>query len=357
MASSATIDVYRTRTKVLSGCKKFHNQGYKGSSITVCVIDSGVNQHNEFGDRLLIDKCKNFCKVSSVKTNIYDETNSGHGTHVASLIAGKDCGIAPEAKIISYKVINGEGWTTSDVIIDALNYIYTEGYKYIDIVNMSLGSEGTSDPYVMTGSYEIAINKVVNERGIPVIVASGNSGKEQYYYPAAFKEVIAVGAVDFNRKIALFSTSSNEVDLAQIGVDVWGANFTGGYTQKSGTSMATPYVCGIGALILDKYKKMFNKKMSEPAFYEMLKMSSVDIAGVGIDKNTGAGFCTLGDGVVATFQTDSNQRIVNGIQETMDAKVTVIGERNFAPARHVAEPLNAEVFWTSANPKFFEVIS
>lgn len=352
---SATINEIKTKTTALSGRKKYFNQDYKGAGINVCVIDGGVDPHIEFGSRLLLDKCKNFCSSMSVPSNLFDESGIGHGTHVASLIAGKNCGIAPEANIISYKVIGGEGAATTSDIIKALDYIYTEGYKYIDIVNMSLGGGNTVE--VITGMYEYAINRVVLDRQIPIIVAAGNSGKEEYLYPAGFKEVITVGAVDIDLEVALFSTSSNEVDIAQIGVNVWGAWYKGGYTQMTGTSMASPYACGIGALLLCKYKKLFGKKMPELSLYEMMKINTVDIALLGIDKNTGAGFCTLGDGVLSMYRKASNQMLMNGVNFAMDAPILYQNGRMFAPARFIAEPMNGEVFWDSTRPDYFEVIS
>ena len=350
MATSTTIDTNKTKASFLSGKKKYFNEGHKGAGINVCVIDSGVNPHAEFGTRLLTDKSKNFCSYPCTGDDL------GHGTHVASLIAGTNCGIAPEANIISYKVIAGDNSADSQTVIAALDYIYNVGYQHIDIVNMSLG--GGNDAYVMTGAYEAAINRVVIERGIPIICAAGNTGTENNnVYPANFQEVITVGAVDINRQMAYFSTSSNQVDLAQVGVDVWGACHTGGYIQMSGTSMASPYACGIGALILSKYKKMFNKRMPEPAFYEMIKMNTVDIAGIGVDKNSGAGFCTLADARHIKFQTNVAQRTVNGVVEALDAAPTMINNRNYLPARHLAEPMNAETFWDGTNPTVFEFIS
>jgi major intracellular serine protease len=352
---STNINENQTKTTALSGRKKYFNQGYRGAGINVCVIDTGVNNHIEFGTRLLVDKCKNFCTSASISSEIFDESATGHGTHVASLIAGKNCGIAPEANIISYKVIGGDGGASVPDIISALNYIYTEGYKYIDIVNMSLG--GGKTVYNLTGEYEDAINHVVLDRQIPIIVAAGNSGKEEYLYPAGFQEVITVGAVDINRKIALFSTSSDEVDIAQIGVDVWGAWYKGGYIQMTGTSMASPYACGIGALLLCKYKKMFGKNMPELLLYEMMKMNTIDIIPLGVDKNTGAGFCTLGDGVMSTYRKASNQMVVNGSIGTMDASILYQNGRMFSPARFIAEPMNGEVFWDNSKPDYFDVIS
>lgn len=352
---SATIDENKTKTTALSERKKYFNQGYRGAGINVCVIDTGVDNHDEFGSRLLLDKCRNFCTSASNPKNLFDEAGAGHGTHVASLIAGKKCGIAPEANIISYKVIGGDGGASVQDIISALDYIYLEGYKYIDIVNMSLG--GGKTVYNLTGQYEDAINRIVLEKQIPIIVAAGNSGKEEYMYPAGFQEVITVGAVDIDLEIALFSTSSNEVDIAQIGVDVWGAWFKGGYTQMTGTSMASPYACGIGALLLCKYKKMFGKNMPELLLYETMKMNTLDIKPLGIDKNTGAGFCTLGDGVLSMYRKGSNQMLINGNNFAMDAPVLYQNGRMFTPARFIAEPMNGEVFWNSARPDYFEIIS
>lgn len=353
LATSSTIDDIKLKTLAPSGRKKFYNQGYKGAGINICIIDTGVNSHEEFGSRLLVDKSKNFCRTGSYSPNYFGDDH-GHGTHVASLAAGKKCGIAPEANIISYKVINGMGECSDVDIVAALDYIYQEGYKDIDIVNMSLG--GSKSPLVITGIYETAIKRVVVDRGIPIMVAAGNTGVESIHYPAHFQDVIAVGALNYDKTTAHFSTRSSEIDIAQIGVDIWGADFKGGYVQKSGTSMASPYAAGLGALLLCKYKKMFGKRMPEPVFYEMVKLNTVDISTAGIDKETGAGLFTLGDGVTVDFISGSNLRTVNGKTTNMDVPVILQNERNYLPARHVAEPGNAEVIWDPAVANKFTII-
>ena len=92
------------------------------------------------------------------------------------------------------------------------------------------------------------------DKGIPVIVAAGNTGDEQYFWPAGFYDVISVGAVDINKKAAWFTTMNDEVDLCQIGVDVTVAGLNNTYEVVNGTSFACPIVTQIAVTLLSKYK-------------------------------------------------------------------------------------------------------
>ena len=176
------------------------------------------------------------------------------------------------AKILPVKVLYDDGslWD-AQWLIDGLEYVYNwrgaNGEK-VDIVNMSLGGRGFNVAELMY--IQNAIQKL-NSIGIPVIVASGNTGKEETkIYPACFEEVITVGAVDIKKQIAYFSTTGNQVDLCQIGVDVLSADAKNntGYIIMSGTSMATPIVSGIAALMISKDKFLngeYNKMLSGDA--------------------------------------------------------------------------------------------
>lgn len=334
----------------IGGATKYHKQGYFGQGITVCVLDSGIKaDHPEFEDRVLKDKCKSF--LTADKEPLIDYYY--HGTAVASTIAGKNVGYAPKANIISYKVIDPLGYADSKDIITALDYIYNEGYKYIDVVNISIVVG--RDPSVVSGLYENAFNRVVLERGIPIVCASGNSSKEQDLYPAAFQEAISVGAVDLLQKKALFSTSSATVDVCQVGVDVWEAALDNGYAPYSGTSMAAPAVTGIAALLMCKSKSLFGVKPTEPEVYKMLKMSTLDIGLLGLDKDFGAGFCTLGNGKYVEFEQNKTTRLINGADYPMDVPVMYTNFRMFTPARYVAEALDGDVYWDASAPTKFQI--
>ena len=196
--------------------------------------------------------------------------------------------------------------------------------------------------------YETAINNLVNA-GIAVIVASGNTGTETISYPACFQEVITVGAVDVNKKAALFTTQSKEVDVCQIGVNVLSANYRGGYVAYNGTSMATPHVSGIAALIVSKYKALFGKYMPEPAIYETLKLNTIDLDVSGVDMKTGAGFCTLNPsmGKVTIKMKEHDPKVI------VDDKVVVSPVAPYAvppghfvvPARIFTESIGGQANW------------
>jgi len=275
-----------------SGRKIYHTQGYKGQNVIVAVIDTGVSDHPELSGRLLpgINTHRGYVTPASTK----DDFN--HGTWCAAAIAGKNVGIAPEAKIVPIKCLDGVGCGTPEYVIAALNYVLNwrdPSGNRVDIVSMSLafGLISFPNPNLLM-EFEAAIDRLINT-GIIVIAAAGNTGIETILYPAYFNGPITVGAVDRLRKAAYFTTKSKQVDVCQIGVDIIGANNTGGYIKMSGTSMATPVVAGITALLVSKYKALNSDYMPEKELYTMLKMSTVDLDILGVDITTGAGFCTL----------------------------------------------------------------
>ena len=177
-----------------AGGLKYHQQGYRGAGINVAVIDSGINPHPELIGRIRYDLGRNFCTVATDSASLLedDARNGGHGTAVASLIAGLHCGVAPEASVTPLKVFNGLMECLDNWIITALRYVQ-DNAQHFDVVNMSLGSDSYNT------DMEQAVNAVVAV-GIPVIVSAGNDGKEVHKYPACFQEVVSVGAVDIHKQ-------------------------------------------------------------------------------------------------------------------------------------------------------------
>ena len=211
---------------------------------------------------------------------------------------------------------------------------------------MSLVSDTRNKDYIEKMHKAI---KKCTENNIIVICASGNSGDLRTYYPACFPECITVGAVDINKKIAYFSTKNPEVDVCQVGVDVWGANVGGGYVKMSGTSMATPIVTGIAALIACKYKILFGKKITRSILYESLKLNTIDVGIEGVDIATGAGLCTLNQNYndIKIF-IDSDKYLVNGKVKTMDSSPVIDdNNRTLVPIRFLAEAQNKYVEWNN----------
>ncbi len=203
---------------------------------------------------------------------------AGHGTHVAGIIAAKDndrgvVGIAPSARVWSVRVLGSDengaavGWV-SDVIA-GLDWVY-QNRATIDVVNMSLGGWMTRTSS-QNGPYQTAIRKVANA-GIPVVVASGNTGqdvlnngKNMQFVPAAYPEAITVSAFadsdgrpggtgnktchgDKDDTFWAYSNNGSAVDIAAPGVCILSLLRDGGTVEMTGTSMAAPHVTGALAL-------------------------------------------------------------------------------------------------------------
>lgn len=344
--SIVTPDINTFNFLDLTGRKKYYRQGYRGQDIIVAVLDTGVApNHPELQGKIL--EGRNFCKMYCSDYGYLDD--EGHGTHVAATIVGTNCGIAPSARILPCKVLPGFGGGSIEELIEALYWVRDwrdkNGNK-VDIVSMSL-SCGDSE---YTEVLHDAIKSLV-ENNIAVICAAGNTGDNTKLYPAYFNEPITVGAVDINQQTAYFSTRTEEVDVCQIGVDVVSAWYKGGYIAMSGTSMATPIVTGIAALIASKYKTLFKKPIHEEVLYEMLKINTVDLAFPGVDMETGAGFCTLGSGSTVRMTISDINYTINQMPMTMPVAPIIINDRALIPVRTVAEAFDKGVYWYAKERK------
>lgn len=328
----------------LSGRKAAYTQGAFGQGVVVAVLDSGVSPHPEFENRLLVGK--NF---SSTSTSTKDDNM--HGTHVAGTIAGKRCGIAPKAEILPLKVLRGDGSGDWSYIIKALDYarIWRSGDKKVNIISMSLGGGARDITTTERTNLENAINACV-DAGILVVVSAGNTSKEELRYPASFDAVVTVGAVDWERQIAQFSTFGNHVDVCQVGTGVISAYFDPSqgyeYAELSGTSMSTPNVSGIAALIISLHKLKYRIDITERKLYEALKMNTKDLGITGIDKYYGAGFCTL-QPLNMSIETEFGSDIVmfNGEPIKVDVPTQIVDGRTLIEMRSFARETGAKISW------------
>lgn len=326
----------------LSGRQAFYSQGIHGENVIVAVIDTGVNPHEEFENRLL-----DGYNTNRLYTNRKQwQDDNMHGTHVASSIAGKNVGIAPKAKILPVKVLDGSGGCQNpyDIVkgIDyARNWRGANGEK-VNIISMSLGGSASA-----FGSYLDNLQNSIQaciDSGIVVMCAAGNTGTETNHYPGSFEESVCVGAVDHDKKQALFTTTGNQVDVCQVGVDVIGAYYQGGYVTLSGTSMATPIVSGIAALLISQYYKKTKEYPIERKVYEALKIHTKDLGIEGTDKVFGAGFVSLQplDVDIKLVIGDDNMYI-NGDPIKTDSPPIIYNNRFYVPLRWVLTHLGGYV--------------
>ncbi|MGH8793718.1 MAG: S8 family peptidase [Stackebrandtia sp.] len=233
--------------------------GFDGEGVTVAVLDTGVDAGHPDLDGQVRDE-KNFTDDAGASDG------NGHGTHVASTVAGtgagsngKYQGVAPGAELISGKVLADDGTGDSAWIIAGMEWAVDNG---ADVVNMSLGGGPTdgSDPLSQ------ALNRLASESSTLFVVAAGNSGPGggTVATPGAAEAALTVGAVDKKDAMADFSSRGPRVgdhavkpDITAPGVEITAARADGtglgspvgdAYTSVSGTSMATPHVAGTAAL-------------------------------------------------------------------------------------------------------------
>ena len=224
-----------------------------GQGATVAVIDTGVACVEHDGFTRVSDlsaKCVN--GFNFVDGNEYAYDDHGHGTHVAGTIAQATnnelggSGIAFNVNIMPVKVLSGQGWGSTQDVADGIRWAADNGAQ---VINMSLG--GSSSSKVQEDAIKHARSK-----GVVVIAAAGNDGGK-VSYPGATEGVVGVSATDVNDNLARFSNRGPEVDIGAPGVDVTqqtvcegGLNGCEQFATWNGTSMATPHVAGVAALLV-----------------------------------------------------------------------------------------------------------
>lgn len=275
-------------------------QNITGLGVTIAVIDSGIDYNHPDLGGCLGAECKviNGYDFSDDDDDPYDDSFSGHGTHIAGIIAANGFikGVAPDAKLIAVKVCNGLGYCFSDDIIAGLEFSLDPDddpstLDGADIINLSLGAEGLD--IALTN----AINSVVDS-GVVVTVAAGNDGLKYNNIgsPADAVNAITVAASDNNTSIADFSSRGmtstipliTKPDLSAPGVEINSTLPQGKYGLLSGTSMASPMVAGLVALI-----KQAKPGLSPIQIKSALMVSTTDL---------GADLLTQGSGLVDGYQ-------------------------------------------------------
>lgn len=254
-----------------------HEAGYTGQGVKVAVIDSGIaSLHQD----LRVAGGWNY-----VDEGIYYGDGVGHGTHVGGIIAAQRngygvVGVAPDADLYSLVVCTILG-CSGEAIINSVQWSLDH---HMDVINLSLGGIVRS----------VAMNDVMDiayARGVLIVAAAGNEGRgtDSVLYPAKFDSVVAVSAVDEENKIANFSSRGPDVELAAPGVDVYSTLIIPFfhdyyYEYLSGTSMASPHIAGLAALIMEA-----NPGISNLEVREKMKNMALDLGAAGRDNDYGWG--------------------------------------------------------------------
>lgn len=222
----------------------------RGEGVGVAVLDTGVEEVAEISGRVV--SAFELDRTTGNAIAITTRDTEGHGTHVAGLVAGQNVGVAPAANLMNVIMIpNGFG-NLSDFIF-AIEFVATR--PEISILNMSAGIRGLNVGMKQAAATAIAV-------GILPVMAIGNEGANTSRSPGNYAEVMAIGASTKQDKVASFSGGGTMIvdgqsytipDLVAPGQEVTSCIMGGGYEAWNGTSMATPIVSGIAALIVERF--------------------------------------------------------------------------------------------------------
>ncbi|WP_425074781.1 S8 family peptidase [Sagittula sp. S175] len=224
-----------------------------GEGVGVAVLDTGVAEVEEIAGRVV----SSFRLDPETQQPVAcpTEDTEGHGTHVAGLVAGRTVGVAPGADLMNYIMLPGALGYISDFIY-AIDFVAQR--PEIAILNMSAGIPGYN------GAMKQAIG-MVRRMGVLPVVAIGNEGANLTRSPGNYADVLSVGAATREATVASFSGGGAMVadaqsydvpDLVGPGKGVTSCVMGGGYEAWNGSSMATPIVSGVAALILERHPTM-----------------------------------------------------------------------------------------------------
>lgn len=228
--------------------KNVYLNNVSGKNIRIAILDTGTYMHEDIYKNIIC-----FKDYLNYKESPYDD--NGHGTHICGIIAGKN-GIAPNADIISIKVLDEKGNGTANEMIYGLHWIKKNLEKWnIRIINISVGFMSGADH-----KKQIDILALINELwdlGVVIVAAAGNNGPNPFSVtvPGIARKIITVGSSDDNSRHYSGVGPTNccivKPEILAPGTKIYScARDKKGYVSKSGTSMAAPVVTGAIALAL-----------------------------------------------------------------------------------------------------------
>lgn len=243
-------------------------------NVPVAIVDTGVDlEHPDLNEHL-------WKGYNAVRTNSLPMDDVGHGTHVAGVVAAQVnnhigvAGLTWVNPVIPVKVLDESGAGSTYAVAQGIIWATDNGAR---VINLSLGN------YADANFLHDAI-KYAFDRDVVLVAASGNDNTETPGYPAAYPEVLAVGATDHLKRRASFSNYGHYIDVVAPGQNI-ASTFPGSqYAAMSGTSMASPHVAALAALI-----RSVNPLLKNTEVMEIIKQTAEDLGDMGKDPYFGHG--------------------------------------------------------------------
>ena len=252
-----------------------------GQGVIVAVVDSGSGPHPDLAENLLPGRSI----IGTVESQDgRDIDASGHGTHVAGIIAAVanngigGSGVAPNAKILPIQVLDQAGQGDARDVAAGVRFAADNGAR---VINLSLGGATESSSLTQAITY-------ANDKGVLVVAAAGNGGAaDKPKWPASLDLTLAVTAVDQANNATSFDQRGDYIDLSAPGANIV-STAKGDYVTLSGTSMAAGFVAGAAALLFAAEPRVTNAQVRD-----ILLRTATDIGEPGRDVTFGAGLINM----------------------------------------------------------------
>ena len=303
------------------------------AKVKVAIIDSGV----DYSNNVEVYKRKNFIADKPVTTEFYEDL-TGHGTSVASLLAGKQDdsnvqGTNDNIQLYSARVLDENNQGTISSVVEAIFWAMEND---VNIINISFG----------TPVYSEALKKAIDaaeEQGILIVAAVGNRGTEGVEYPAAVDNVLAVGSVNAAGEVSDFSGKGTEVDVVAPGEAVLAQCNFGDDLILSGTSLAAPQVSGIAAAL-------WSKDLTKPAAFikTLIKSSAKSLS------DSGGGYGLVDYAYALEIYDDVAAELESVVEENEDGEMLKENSAKLEQPQKKVERDNAEHKKLTASYEFEE---
>lgn len=270
----------------LAGMRTFEGKGWEylgideidpnwGKGVVIALLDTGIQPDNSALANADIRSIKAITGLSAIDEN-------GHGTAIAGAIVGNDAytpGIAQSATLLSYAVLDQNGSGSTFDLAAGIVQAVDDG---ADVINISAGSNYSSQDLNEAVAYAAA-------HGTIIVAASGNGGEDKITFPARYESVFAVGAMDPDENVAVFSNGGEELDLVAPGVGNLMVGLEGDYILAYGTSGATGEITAVFAVAKTLYPNLSNTQVAE-----IVISTANEIGEPGLDDRSGNGIPDVG---------------------------------------------------------------